>query len=318
MHVRRRARHIAGIAASWIVALDSRPAAAQGEPRPFCDEAKCGAGTVCCTDSTFEIELEGGGSVLDLGKDWPPGKRIEAKVFLDAKSAGIQGWSYGVRHDPGVLRLEYVDEVKYCRPCPDPLVPGGLLEDCGDDPSCKERREGFGFILAQVLSLTSRIEMPLGRHLLATAKYEIVAPPGPGGTRIEITNRLARRGTPPMAVNLTVDGRSQAPRFLTDAWLLRTTVFHRGDPDGDGRITVSDAVSIALFLHLQGPRPPCLEAADWDDGGRVDGADAAALLAWLFSRGTPPAEPGPPGAPCGLDPAGSPTDLGCEPGEACT
>ena len=314
----RRPLSIAGLAAPFVLALASGRAAEPGEPRPFCDEAKCPAGPSCCTDSTFEIELPGGHSVLDLGRDWMPGMRIEAKVFLDARSTGIQGWSYGVRHDPGVLRLERVDEVRYCRPCPDPIVAGKDLEDCGEDPSCKDRREGHGFIAAEVLSLTEDRDMPVGRHILATATYEVLSPPGPGGTRIEITDRLARRDTRPVAVNLTIDGRSRVPRFLTDGHLLGKPVFHRGDPDADGRITVSDAVSIIVFVHLQGPQPPCLEAADWDDGGRVDSADAAALLAWLFSRGTPPAEPGPPGAPCGLDPAGSPADLGCEPVESCT
>ena len=83
-------------------------------------------------------------------------------------------------------------------------------------------------------------------------------------------------------------------------------------------VGIPDAVSIILFLHLQGPPPPCLEAADWDDGGVVNGADAAAVLAWLFSRGAPPAAPGPPTSPCGPDPEGSPADLGCAVKGACT
>ena len=289
-----------------------------GEPRPFCDEVKCGAGTACCTDDSFAIELEGGSPVLDIGRTWAPGLRIQAAVFLDARTTGIQGWSYGVRHDPGVLRLESVYEVPFCTPnCP-PFLPDPRVEACGDDPACKERREGFGFISAQVLSVAKGLELTPGRHHVATATYEVLAPPGRAGTRIEFTERLARAGSPPASVVLTIEGRNRVPRFLTDGRVHGTSVFHRGDADSNGRITISDAVSIILFLHLQGPRPPCLEAADWDDGGIVNGADAAAILAWLFSGGAPPAAPGPPPGPCGPDREGSPSDLGCADEGACT
>ena len=85
--------------------------------------------------------------------------------------------------------------------------------------------------------------------------------------------------------------------------------FHRGDPDGDGRLSVADAISDLLFLFLAGPPPGCLESGDFDDNGHIDIADPILILRWLFLGGSAPAPPGPPSAACGRDPPGS--WLGC-------
>ena len=79
---------------------------------------------------------------------------------------------------------------------------------------------------------------------------------------------------------------------------------------------VSDAVRILLFF-LGGPAPECLEAADIDDDGRVDGSDPISILRWLFLHGPQPASPGPPGLECGPDPVDTTSDLGCRAYPAC-
>ena len=103
------------------------------------------------------------------------------------------------------------------------------------------------------------------------------------------------------------------PTFVNDGWLIPALdpVFHRGDPEGDGSIGVTDAVLVLLFLFLGGPAPVCLEAADFDDDGRIDGSDPISILRWLFLHRSPPALPGPPGLECGRDPPRSAGDLGC-------
>jgi hypothetical protein len=95
-------------------------------------------------------------------------------------------------------------------------------------------------------------------------------------------------------------------------------LFHRGDPSGDGRIDLTDAVRVFRYLFQGGEVPDCLDAADADDDGTLTLSDGVFLLRFLFRGGFPPRPPGPPGAPCGLDrEAGSAGDLGCEGYTAC-
>jgi hypothetical protein len=89
--------------------------------------------------------------------------------------------------------------------------------------------------------------------------------------------------------------------------------FHRGDVLADGRLDISDAVSVLGILFLGEGPPHCAEAADADNDGSVVIADAIQLLAFLFLGGPSPAPPGPATDPRGPDPdaVGSAGDLGC-------
>ena len=79
-------------------------------------------------------------------------------------------------------------------------------------------------------------------------------------------------------------------------------LFHRGDPNGDGVADITDAVFLLGFLYLGGGAPPCMESADVDNNTSTEITDAIYLLSFLFLGGPPPADPGPPAAPCGVDP----------------
>jgi hypothetical protein len=87
--------------------------------------------------------------------------------------------------------------------------------------------------------------------------------------------------------------------------------FHRGDPNDDGNIDITDGIYILGYLFQGGPGPTCAESADADDSGAIDITDGIYLLHFLFQGGPAPAAPGPTTSECGPDPAGSP-DLGCE------
>jgi hypothetical protein len=91
--------------------------------------------------------------------------------------------------------------------------------------------------------------------------------------------------------------------------------FHRGDPNQNGAIDISDGIAILGFLFLSDPATlPCRESADANDDGTIDISDGIFLLSWLFTGGPEPAAPGPTDTPCGVDPdpAGSAGDLGCD------
>lgn len=74
--------------------------------------------------------------------------------------------------------------------------------------------------------------------------------------------------------------------------------FRRGDANADGRIDMSDPITVLAHLFLGGARPPCLDAADSDDSGLLEITDALILLRFLFNGGLPPRSPHP---GCGPD-----------------
>ncbi|HLU46461.1 MAG TPA: lysyl oxidase family protein, partial [Planctomycetota bacterium] len=94
--------------------------------------------------------------------------------------------------------------------------------------------------------------------------------------------------------------------------------FHRGDLNQDGSLDVSDTIFLLSWLFLGGRTPSCRETGDVDDDGSADIGDAVGLLDFLFRGGPPPADPGPPGLPCGFDRRipGQP-QLGCLSYSAC-
>ena len=88
-------------------------------------------------------------------------------------------------------------------------------------------------------------------------------------------------------------------------------IFHRGDPNDDGTINITDGIYVLNFLFLGGPAPTCREAANPNDDDTINITDGIYLLNFLFLGGPPPAAPGGMSSPCGEDPATSPSDLGC-------
>ncbi len=96
--------------------------------------------------------------------------------------------------------------------------------------------------------------------------------------------------------------------------------FHRGDPNDDGAINITDPIGILEFLFAGAGEPPgCLEAADVNNDGAVNITDPVGLLGFLFGGDGVVAPPGPVSEPCGPDPdaPGSPGDLGCESYTSC-
>jgi hypothetical protein len=91
--------------------------------------------------------------------------------------------------------------------------------------------------------------------------------------------------------------------------------FIRGDADADGAVAMADGLATLNFLFAGAPAPACLDAADGDDSGDLDLADALYTFFYLHLDGRPPPDPGP--LTCGGDPTfdGLPCDSypPCEP-----
>ncbi len=87
----------------------------------------------------------------------------------------------------------------------------------------------------------------------------------------------------------------------------RKPEFRRGDVNADGKVDLSDAVSILGSLFLGEDEPDCQKSADTDDSGSLELTDAVYLLNYLFLGAFEPPAPFP---ACGLDPTED--DLSCE------
>ena len=105
----------------------------------------------------------------------------------------------------------------------------------------------------------------------------------------------ATRGANQIMIDVYEDNVREEPKFV------------RGDVDGTGRVSLSDANRILLFL-FQGRDELvlCKDAADADDDGRITLTDAIKILNHLFQGGTAPPQPYP---ERGIDP--TPDELGC-------
>jgi hypothetical protein len=88
-------------------------------------------------------------------------------------------------------------------------------------------------------------------------------------------------------------------------------LFRRGDIDASGTVEVKDALLLLDHLLAGGPAPACAPAADADDNGRLDAADAAAILRSFWESTPLP----PPHDACGFDP--TPDDLDCAVPQPC-
>ena len=144
-------------------------------------------------------------------------------------------------------------------------------------------------------------------QLMGCVKFRVKddAPCGPC-CPIEFTNGVNGRGKVPINNLIAVENVSAAPLNLYDCALcvVDREKFFRGDcnfsgnsgSDGSLAVDIADAAAVVSFLFAPGPYkfyPPCLDACDCNDDGRIDLADAVCILRYLFQLGTFPPAPGP-------------------------
>lgn len=75
--------------------------------------------------------------------------------------------------------------------------------------------------------------------------------------------------------------------------LTERDLFKRGDDNQDGRLDISDSISILASLFLGAPLSPCRDAADANDDGGVDLSDSVLILGYLFLGSSAPPAPFP-------------------------
>ncbi len=119
--------------------------------------------------------------------------------------------------------------------------------------------------------------------------------PGRHTIHLDSKDSAGNRSRSTVEVFVGVDAPSDEPEFL------------RGDPNGDRRSDIGDAIFLLNYLFGAGPKPTCMDAADANDDGRSDLADSIYLLNYLFGGGPKPPAPFP--TP-GVDPTAD--RIGCE------
>jgi hypothetical protein len=67
-----------------------------------------------------------------------------------------------------------------------------------------------------------------------------------------------------------------------------STLFKRGDANGDKEVTIADVVHLINYLFRSGPAPDPLESGDADCDGEVKIEDTVYLINYLFKGGPPP------------------------------
>ena len=247
----------------------------------------CPEGPVCAEDA---LEVVFGSGTSTYTGPLEVGTEIPIQVVMDTRSAGIQGFSYAVKHDPEFLSL-LPDSVTTAGTILDPASPGRVVTDEHFDAT---HAVPGGFISAIVLSVREKREMPPGRSVICRAAYSIETTFPCSVVRI-VNLQLHTPGAPPVAVNITAFGRSLQPRTLRQGIVgsgaCKETCDDLADNDGDGLVDCDDPDC---------PLVRCMDGEDCDDGidndlnGLVDCEDRYCL-------GKVPNCPGPENCADGID-----------------
>lgn len=279
---------------------------------PEAPEGQCAGSRCGCTLDTLEVTFDGlSQSVLEM-IPFEVGATIETTAILDAKSSSIQGWSYAVEHDEEILALE---GVSIDGTAAEPARDGGfVVADMSDvercphrDRTCESALPGGGYITAVILSFTREMVLPLGRNAVCRARYSTRRDPGPPGTRIRIVHeKLRKRRSPPVAVNITTGGESRLPSRLVDGWIGSTPdplfedCSNKVDDDGDGLADCSDP-ECDQALACVPPEEICVGGLDEDLDGLIDCDDPACASVFPCKppvEERPPVEETPPAEDC--------------------
>ena len=219
---------------------------------------------------------------------------IVTNAGVVARKAGIQGWSYGVEHDPAVLDIVSV------------TTDGTNVDDLFDqgfNQTAIVERDGqpAGYIQGIVLALVKKVEVPVSDYFkMSDARYTLKAGACAGKdgqlitTKIEFTSTLNVQGSPPVDINLTVGGKTVDPAvILGEDVKVRCGVvipeglalqFDKADTD-----LVADQASLYdLKVHVANTGDASIAILGWSYGVEIDpnelvpvsgapGADSQAL-----------------------------------------
>jgi len=138
-----------------------------------------------------------------------------AGIVSRKDNPGVQGWSFGVQHDPNVLEIQSVSSGSQGEPGVDSDVPS-VFKGGFDQTTIVEDKDKvkIGYFQAMVLSFMAPAEVPVSDFFrVADARYKVKdnACTGKAGdfkTKVEFTDQLSLNpGGPKVDINLTIGGK---------------------------------------------------------------------------------------------------------------
>lgn len=228
-----------------------------------------------------------------------PGQRGLNVPVVVTHEAPAQGVTIAAAYDPSMITIRGIG---FRQTNIEGLEPELFAVTISDDP------ENPFFVAGILFDISPPYEdkvLPPGRDQRIAGILVDVSPGAGTGTstRIELRNGV---GNPPLNNIFTVDGFTVMP-VLGDGGVISLPhlsfppprFFTRGDATGDGKVNMSDVVSLLDYLFKGGDEPDCHDAADATDDGLIDISDALYELEFLFKSGSylPPPFPEP-----GFDP----------------
>jgi len=162
---------------------------------------------------------------------------------------------------------------------------------------------------------------------LGCVKFDVVNNPALVGTctEVQFCDDILAGGKVPIRNLVSIDNFSFPPQLKSCQVCIETggAPFFRGDcnfsDNGPLSVDIADAAASMSFIFGKDAlkfSPPCLDACDSNDDGKIDLADVSYLLHFLFQFGPFPPRPGPGfdenlnPTPPGTDP--TPDDLDCK------
>ena len=287
------------IAAAALAALISFPSFARALEEEYCIVPQN------CVPDRLSIRFASTGT-SELS-ELRPGEETAVEVFLDVKSHGVQGFTFGLKMDSTVLQV-----LSATYKGADPFVEdaAGQAEAAGEDPPVRIH-PSWGCPVGS-LRLPGDSEFPVQEGLkLAVIHLRLLRTPPQPSTKVFFGNPCGAPLCCSMQATVHLSGVTKVPRLVDNALISGPPAgsgrFSRGDATGDGRVNVSDAVILIRQLFIAWPLGyDCPDLRDVNDDGAGDLSDAISLLSYLF-LGAPP--PPPPFGACGVDP--TPDTLGC-------
>jgi hypothetical protein len=239
---------------------------------------------------------------------------VYCNISSDGQDPAVQGWSLSIPYDGDGDIVGATTEGTAGAPVPGGLQNGGFEKTELIDPARNNNQRGC--VSAIVLSFTLPITLPA----TGTESVLKVQVQGADGENARLSLRDGLRGSgQPVNNVITVGGGSGAACNMATAEALIAFrpppgkgPFTRGDPNADNRINIADGIWIINELFRQGPATRCQSAADINNDGMMDLADATYIFDYQFFGGSAPPAPFP---GCGVEPFED--ELPCEDTSAC-
>ncbi len=180
-----------------------------------------------------------------------------------------------------------------------------ISHQCDNDPNDGDGCELIIGILVDSLPPFDGATLPPTDKLerVGCIEFSVARDPALCGKCLPITfcDGADGRGRVPIKNLISVENESRKPQLMNcEVCVQGEPSFHRGDCNfssmGNMSVDIADAAATISFLFQTGSwkfNPPCLDACDCNDDGRVDLADATCVLTFLFQFGEFPPAPGP-------------------------